>query len=109
MNTSATFFRACCMLVFSATTLQAFAARATDFDCMIEPAKVVELRSPVVGILQEVHVRRGDKIRQGQLLVSIESSVERSEVDTARFRSDAQGALQLARSKLKSFAGSGLS
>ena len=79
----------------------AAAGPSNEFDCLIEPAQVVELRSPVVGILQEVHTRRGDSIRQGQLLVSIESSVERSAADTAKFRAAAQGALQTARNKLE--------
>ena len=76
------------------------AGPANEFDCLIEPAQVVEVRSPTVGIIQEVHARRGDNIRQGQVLVTIESSVERSAAETARFRADAQGALQLSRNKL---------
>lgn len=71
-----------------------------EFDCMIEPAQVVEIRSPVVGLLQQVHARRGELIRQGQVLVTIESSVERSAADTARFRAEAQGSLLLARNKV---------
>jgi RND family efflux transporter MFP subunit len=71
-----------------------------EFDCMIEPAQVVEIRSPVVGIIQEVHARRGDSITRGQVLVSIESSVEQSAAAAARFRGEAQGALQLSRSKV---------
>lgn len=78
----------------------AFAAPANEFDCLIEPMQVVELRSPVVGILQAVHTRRGETVRQGQLLVSIESSVERSAADTARYRAETQGALLQARHKL---------
>ena len=76
------------------------AGPANEFDCLIEPAQVVEVRSPIVGLIQEVHARRGDNIRQGQLLVTIESSVERSAAETARFRADTQGALQLSRNKL---------
>jgi RND family efflux transporter MFP subunit len=76
------------------------AAPAADFDCLIEPAQVVEVRSPVVGILQQVHARRGEFIAKGAVLVTIESSVEKSAADTARFRSEAQGALLLARSKV---------
>lgn len=71
-----------------------------DFDCMIEPAQVVEVRSPVVGIVQRVHARRGQSVRKGDVLVTIESSVEQSASDTARFRAGAQGALLLARNKI---------
>ena len=75
------------------------AAASQDFDCMIEPARIVEIRSPVIGLLQQVHARRGELIRQGQVLVTVESSVEQSAADSARFRAQAQGALQLARNK----------
>ena len=40
--------------------LTSTAARAEDVDCLIEAAQTVELRSPVVGLLEQVHVRRGD-------------------------------------------------
>ncbi|HEX7637693.1 MAG TPA: efflux RND transporter periplasmic adaptor subunit [Burkholderiaceae bacterium] len=75
------------------------AAVAADHDCLIEPAQVVEVRSPVVGLLQEVPVRRGQAIRKGQTLVVIESSVERSQAETASFRAQAQGAVLEARGK----------
>lgn len=71
-----------------------------EFDCLIEPAQVVEVRSPVVGLLEKVHARRGDSIRKGQVLVSIESSVEQSASDTARFRATAVGSLRQARARL---------
>lgn len=73
---------------------------AQDYDCMIEPAQTVEIRSPVVGILERVHARRGEAIRQGQVLVSIESSVEASAADSAKARADAQGQAQLANAKV---------
>lgn len=75
-------------------------AAAADYDCMIEPVQIVELRSPVAGLLQEVHTRRGATVKRGQLLVSIESSVEKSAVDSAAFRAQAQGALLTARNKV---------
>lgn len=89
-------------LSFCVLTLVGMPAQASssEFDCLIEPAQTVELRSPVVGILQQVHVRRGQLVRKGEVLVTIESSVERSAADTARFRAQAQGALQTARYKV---------
>jgi len=85
--------------LLAASAAGAMAAPADEFDCLIEPAQVVEVRSPVVGLVQQVHARRGDLIRQGQVLVTIESSVERSAADTARYRADTQGALRLARER----------
>lgn len=73
---------------------------ATDFDCMIEAAQTVEIRSPVVGILERVHARRGESIRLGQVLVTIESSVEASAAESAKARAEAQGSAELARAKV---------
>jgi RND family efflux transporter MFP subunit len=75
-------------------------AEAGEFDCVIQPAQMIEIRSPVTGLLQTVHVRRGAPIRKGQVLVTIESGVERSAVDTARFKAEAQGAQLVAQKKL---------
>lgn len=74
-------------------------AAGAGYDCMIEPAQVVEVRSPVVGLLQQVPVRRGQAIHKGDVLVVIESSVEKSQAETASFRAQAQGAVMQARSK----------
>lgn len=73
---------------------------AQDYDCMIEPNQTVEVRSPVVGILERVHAGRGEAIRQGQVLVSIESSVEASAAESARARAEAQGQTELSRAKV---------
>lgn len=76
-------------------------ARATDFDCMIEPAQVVEVRSPVVGLLETVHVRRGQSIRRGELLVTIESSVENSAAAAAQYKAQTTGTLAQAQAKVQ--------
>ena len=76
------------------------APRTADFDCLIEAAQTVDIRSPVTGILARVHARRGEAIRAGQVLVTIESSVESSAAESAKARADAQGAAELARAKV---------
>jgi RND family efflux transporter MFP subunit len=48
-----------------------------------------------------VHAHRGELIREGQVLVTIESSVEQSAADTARFRAKAEGPLQQAQRKVE--------
>jgi RND family efflux transporter MFP subunit len=75
------------------------AATSNAFDCMIEPNQIVEIRSPAAGLLQQVHARRGEIIRKGQVLVTVESSVEQSATEVARFRAEAQGPLLTARNK----------
>ncbi len=88
------------LALFATLAGPALATAPTEFDCLIEPAQVVEVRSPVVGLLQQVHARRGQSIQKGQVLVTIESSVEQSAAATARFRAGAEGALQQAGHKV---------
>lgn len=73
---------------------------AADFDCMIEPAQMVEVRSPVVGLLEKVHVTRGQSVRRGEVLVTIESSVENSAAATAQYRAQTAGPLAQAQAKV---------
>ena len=61
------------------------------FDCLIEPSQVVEVRSPVDGVIASVSVKRGDAIRRGQTLVDLQSGAERAAVDSARYRAKMDG------------------
>lgn len=75
-------------------------AAANPFDCLIEPSQTVEVRSAVEGIIEKVHVQRGDRVRAGQVLVQLESGPEASAVVLAKARADAQGRLQSAQNRL---------
>lgn len=100
MKSTTSCFLALAPLLFFANAKAATSTTSDDFDCIIEAAQTVEIRSPVIGLLQKVHARRGESIREGQVLVTIESSVERSAADSARFRAEAQGAAELSRAKV---------
>ncbi len=71
------------------------------YDCIIEPTQTVDVRSPVVGVLEKVHVRRGDWISKGQVLANLESSAERASTELARFKSEMTGPVSIAESKLE--------
>lgn len=73
---------------------------AAPFDCVIEPNQMVELRAPVDGLIDKVLVRRGDKVKAGQALVVLESSVESSALELVRFRAQMAGRLTVARNRL---------
>ena len=55
-------------------------------DCTIEPYRAVELRWPVEGLVQQVSVQRGDRVRAGQVLAVLESNAERSALELAQQR-----------------------
>lgn len=76
------------------------AAPASTFECMLEPNQIVEVRSAVEGLIQRIHVQRGDNVRAGQTLVELESAVERSAAAAAKFRSEAEGRLAASRNRM---------
>jgi RND family efflux transporter MFP subunit len=85
-----------------------YAAGAAEqrFDCVIDPAARVSVGGPVVGLLDEVLVDRGDKVKRGQVLARMQSEVEAATValDQAKADNDAELELrttQLALSKKK--------
>jgi RND family efflux transporter MFP subunit len=76
------------------------AVQANPFDCLIEPNQMVEIRSSVEGLIEKVHVQRGERVRAGQVLVQLESSAETSAVQVARLRSESEGRLASAQNRL---------
>lgn len=66
------------------TLLCSRAHSAALFDCLIEPTQTVDISSPVVGLLEKVNVRRGDKVRKGQVIASLESTAETASTALAR-------------------------
>jgi RND family efflux transporter MFP subunit len=76
-------------LIVMLHSVAAFAEIETNgLDCIIEPHMTAELSSPVSGILQEVLVERGDRIKKGQVLARLNSGVEQAQVNLARARAE---------------------
>ena len=76
--------------------------------CLIEPDRVADLGSQVIGVVERVHVKRGDTVTSGQLLLTLRADVERASVAAAdtRARVDADvlaanASLDLAQQKLR--------
>lgn len=63
-------------------------AAAQTFECLITPSEVVELGSPVTGILESVEVERGDRVRKGQVIAQLQSGLEQAAVELARTRAE---------------------
>ena len=76
-------------------------ALAAEHDCVIEPSQVVEVRAAVEGLVEKVHVERGDAVRAGQVLVELESGLEEANATLARFRAGMQGAVRTGESRLE--------
>lgn len=71
------------------------------FDCLIEPTQMVEMSSPVVGLLDKVMVRRGDRVIKGQIIAILESHAEQAAADLARAKSELTGNIKTAERKIQ--------
>lgn len=74
---------------------------AATFDCLIEPMQTVDISSPVMGLLDKVHVRRGDKVTKGQIIATLESKAESAAAALARFKSEMVAPSKTAESKIE--------
>lgn len=72
------------------------AAGPQPLGCLIEPFSVSDLGSPVVGVIEQIHVERGDRVRAGQPLASLRADVERMSVNVAEGRAQGVGELKAA-------------
>ena len=57
-----------------------------DFDCMIGPNVVIEIGSPVTGLIEAILVDRSDYVEAGQVLARLESTVEQAAARVAQAR-----------------------
>ena len=71
-----------------------------DVDCIIEPSVTLEIRTPVTGLIERVHVERGASVKRGAPLVTLVSDVERAANELARFKAQMEGAQQSASLRL---------
>ena len=74
---------------------------AGEFDCVIEPRQVLELRAPIEGLIERIRVDRGDLVRRGQELAVLDSSVDRASAAMARHRSQMEGAIRSGESRVE--------
>ena len=69
-------------LLLALSSQQAMTAVDTAewFDCVMDPAVVVKVGSLVPGLLEAVHINRGDKVKEGQVIAQLGSGVEQATV-----------------------------
>ena len=69
---------------------------ATPLGCLIEPYRVTDVGSQVIGVIESVHVERGDFVRKGQIIAMLRSDVERAAVAIALSRVQGDAEVQAA-------------
>ena len=69
---------------------------AQPLGCLIEPFRVSEVGSAVIGVIEATLVERGERVTAGQPLAILRSDVERQSVAVALSKAQAVGELQAA-------------
>lgn len=73
---------------------------AGQFDCLIEPRQTIEIRPSTEGLITRINVQRGDVVHAGQILVELDSGLERASAEAAKFRSEMLGAVKSRESRV---------
>lgn len=84
-----------CALLYAAPAL------GQEYDCLIEARQKVEVRSPVEAVIETIRVNRGDYVRKGDVLVTLESGAEKAALELARSRASMQGEINAAQARLQ--------
>jgi multidrug resistance efflux pump len=82
------------MIALFHTLFRVPAGRSEGFDCLIEPYVVINLSSAVAGRLDTVLVDRGARVKQGQIVATLESNVEQATVAMYRARATRESAIR---------------
>ena len=69
-------------------------AGAAEFDCLMEPRRVVTISGSIEALITNVKVDRGDFVKKGDVIVEFESGVERASADLAKFRAEMQSEVE---------------
>jgi RND family efflux transporter MFP subunit len=77
------------------------AARAGQFDCLVEPRQTLEIRPSSEGLIARINVQRGDFVKAGQVLVELDATLEKAGADAAKYRSEMLGAVKSRESKIE--------
>src|SRR5258708_11217877 len=66
----------------------------------MEARQKVDIRSPVEAVIESRQEQRGDLVRRGQVIATLESGPERAALDLARSRATMQGELKAAEARV---------
>lgn len=69
--------------------------------CVIEPDRVAEVGSPVIGVIESIQVERGDVVKEGQILARLRANVERASVGAAEVRAEADADVRAAQANFE--------
>ncbi len=74
-------------------------AVAASIDGFTEPYRTVNVAAAETGIVRQIHVAEGERVKQGQLLATLDLEVLETTLDVAKARARAAGAIHAARAE----------
>ncbi len=90
-----------CMILVCALGLSATVqAESPLFDGLIEPSEMVNVGTPMGGVIRSIKVEKSDEVKAGDVLVLLDSSVERATVARAGAQTKIEGEIKLQQEKL---------
>lgn len=87
-------------LYFIMTTGPAIGDELIEFEGLIEPFELVDVGTPVGGVVAHINVQRSSSVHKGETLVLLDSSVESTVVERARVQAAVEGEVTLQKEKL---------
>jgi len=76
-------------------------AQANELKCLIEPRRSVLVSASVIGVVDSVKVERSDFVEKGQLVATLESSMQKAAVALAEYRAMGVAEVQSATARLQ--------
>jgi len=76
-------------------------AHSQELDCLIEPFVTVKVSSAVNGVLETVTVDRGDVVKKGQILATLESGTEKAAIEVLRAKATMESAIKTSQARLE--------
>jgi RND family efflux transporter MFP subunit len=73
---------------------------AAEMACVIKPSAEISIGTPVEGLIQTVPVERGDWVTKGQVILTLESSLEEATVALAKAKAEAEAVLKSSQVKM---------
>ncbi len=83
-----------CMLVLIILIPFSGSAQQTEYVGLIEPYRIVNIGSQQIGVLATVELDRGDKVKVGQVVATLQSEVERAAMEAARYRAQMESGVK---------------
>jgi RND family efflux transporter MFP subunit len=72
-----------------------------EYDCLIEARQSIDVRTSVEGVIEAVHVQRGELVKKGALVATLSSGPEKAALDMARSRASMEGEIKAAEARVE--------